>query len=136
MFGAMADASDERPQGDEAAAPADGPQFFIVGVGASAGGLEALGALVKRVDFDCMAFVVVQHLDPTHESLLPSLLARASHIKVLAAQDGMTVEPNHIYVIQPNTNLAILKGVLQVLPVPAGQSPRLPVDFFFRSLAD
>src|SRR5437660_4706909 len=62
-------------------------QFFIVGVGASAGGLEALGSLIGHISLDGMALVVVQHLAPKHESVLPALLSRASKVEVLAAED-------------------------------------------------
>jgi two-component system, chemotaxis family, CheB/CheR fusion protein len=112
--------------------------FFIVGIGASAGGLEALTALLSSVKLDCMAFVVIQHLAPKHESLLPALLARTSNIKVVAAADGAQVQANQVYVIPPNSDLAILQGVLQVMTPPRSalpHGPHLPVDYFFRSLA-
>jgi two-component system CheB/CheR fusion protein len=113
-------------------------RFFIVGVGASAGGLEALTALLRNLRLDSMALVVVQHLSPDHESALPALLSRAGHVKVCAVVDGTRVEPNHIYVIPPNTDLAILQGVLYLMaPVTpiSGHNVRLPIDYFFRSLA-
>jgi chemotaxis response regulator CheB len=112
-------------------------KFFIVGVGASAGGLDALSALLRHLDLDGMAMVVVQHLAPRHDSVLPALLTRASHSKVMAAADGMKVQPGHIYVIPPNADLAILQGVLHLMPVGTSQSGlRLPVDYFLRSLAE
>src|SRR5436190_469765 len=116
------------------------PRFFTVGVGASAGGLEALSALLKHVRLDDMAFVVVQHLAPKHESLLTALLARVSNIKVELAADGTSVEPNHVYVIPPNSDLAIVRGVLHVMTPPpsasrSGSGSHLPIDYFFRSLA-
>ncbi len=109
-------------------------KFFIVGIGASAGGLEALESLLKHLQLDGMAFVVVQHLAPQQESVLPTLLSRASHLSVHAARDGVRVEPNNIYVIPPNADLAILDGVLHLMTPPA-HGIRLPVDYFFRSLA-
>src|SRR5262245_50259523 len=115
-----------------------GSNFFIVGIGASAGGLEALTALLSNIKLDCMAFVVVQHLAPKHESFLPALLSRTSNIKVIAAADGTQVEPNQVYVIPPNSDLAILQGVLHVMSPPrtaTPHGPHLPVDYFFRSLA-
>jgi two-component system CheB/CheR fusion protein len=115
------------------------PRFFIVGIGASAGGLEALNALLKSIKLDAMAFVVVQHLAPKHESFLPALLGRVSNISVQVAADGMKVEANHVYVIPPNADLAILQGVLHVMTPPqnpATHGPHLPVDYFFRSLAE
>jgi len=109
----------------------------IVGIGASAGGLEALAALVSNLTLDSMGFVVVQHLSPDHDSALPTLLSRSSrNIQVVAASDGQKVEPNHVYVIPPNADLGILRGVLQVITPPALPHPRLPIDHFFRSLAE
>jgi two-component system CheB/CheR fusion protein len=109
---------------------------FVVGVGASAGGLEALAALVHELALDSMSFVVVQHLSPDYESSLPTLLSRSSRtITVVAAADGMKVEPNHVYVIPPNADLGILRGLLQVITPPALPHPRLPIDYFFCSLA-
>src|SRR6188508_920115 len=72
--------------------------FLVVGVGASAGGLEALGELTKNVPIDHMAFIVAQHLAPQHDSMLPQLLARMSRVKVVTAADGVTLEPNNVYV--------------------------------------
>ena len=112
--------------------------FFIVGIGASAGGLEALTALLSHVHLDGVAFVVIQHLAPRHESLLPALLARISNVNVVAAADGMRVDANQVYVIPPNSDLAILHGVLHVMTPPRSalpHGPHLPVDYFFRSLA-
>ena len=110
--------------------------FPIVGVGASAGGLDALtqlvGALPARPG---LAVVVIQHLDPRHESRLPGLLQAQTALKVAHATHGLTVEPDHIYVIQPNTNVAIADGVLSVTPRVDERQPHYPVDHFFRSLA-
>jgi two-component system CheB/CheR fusion protein len=113
------------------------PEFFIVGVGASAGGLEALTAFLKGLALDAMAVVIVQHLSPDHESMLPVLLSRSSTAAVVVVKDGMRVEPGRIYVIPPNANLAILQGTLHLMPPPVGAAhgPRLPIDYFFRSLA-
>ena len=111
----------------------------IVGIGASAGGLEALSALLKNVALDSMAFVVVQHLAPKHESFLPALLSRVSNIKVDVAADGTAVQPNRVYVIPPNADLAVLRGVLHVMTPPhddGGHGSHRPVDYFFRSLAE
>ncbi|HYQ96290.1 MAG TPA: chemotaxis protein CheB [Candidatus Eisenbacteria bacterium] len=114
---------------------ADSDKFFVVGIGASAGGLEALGELVKHVPLEHMAFVVVQHLSPHHESVLTQLLSRTSKIEVATATNGTRVTPNHVYVIPPNTDLALLNGVIHLLSPPGGDRPRLPIDHFFRSLA-
>ncbi len=111
--------------------------IFIVGVGASAGGLEALTAFLKALSLDSMAIVIVQHLAPKHESLLPTLLSRCSDAKVTSVEDGMPVEPGHIYVIPPNSDLAILQGVLHLMtPIGPTRGPHLPIDYFFRSLAE
>jgi two-component system CheB/CheR fusion protein len=113
-----------------------GPSF-IVGVGASAGGFEALTALIAALRKPTrMAFVVVQHLLPTQASALPELLWRATHVEVVTAEDGMRVLPNRVYVIPPNAELGIQQGVLQLMGPSSGRRPRLPIDFFLRSLAE
>jgi two-component system, chemotaxis family, CheB/CheR fusion protein len=124
--------------GASAGALAEEPDldFFVVGVGASAGGLEALAALVRNIPPDTMSFVVIQHLSPNRESMLAELLARQSDLQVATAADGMRVERNHIYVIPPNANLSLSRGILRVHKPEAGRGPRLPVDHFFRSLAE
>jgi two-component system CheB/CheR fusion protein len=118
--------------------PVPASDFFVVGVGASAGGLDALSSLLSNMVLDSTAVVVVQHLSPAHESVLPALLSRASNYKVQQAEDGQKVEPNHVYVIPPNADLALLRGVLHVMTVATGQprAPHLPIDYFFRTLAE
>ena len=112
------------------------PGFPIVGIGASAGGLEACSQLFRELPADPgMAFVLVQHLDPAHESALPELIARTSRIRVHQAKDGTQVEPNHLYVIPPNTDLTILRGRLQLVPREKVHGQYMPIDKFFRSLA-
>src|SRR5689334_5091598 len=118
--------ADREPDDDR---PHQALDFFIVGVGASAGGLEALSALIKNENFDNLAMVVIQHLSPTHESVLPTLLGRTSNVRVVAAEDGQPLEPRTIYVIPPNADLGVSHGVLQLIPPPARSGPRLPVDF-------
>ena len=111
--------------------------FPIVGIGASAGGFEAFRQLLDHLpDSTGMALLFVQHLDPHHESQLSELLARATRMPVDQAVHGTTVEPDHVYVIPPNANLAIVKGVLQVSPRPVSRGPHLAIDHLFRSLAD
>ena len=105
----------------------------VVGIGASAGGLDPLMALIKEFTVDSMAFIVVSHLSPNHESMLPELLARVAHMTVEPITDGCAIQRNHIYVAPPNANVAVLHGVLQLM-TPRG--PGLPIDFFFRSLAE
>ena len=113
------------------------PDFPIVGIGASAGGLEALEQFLSHVPAQSgMVFVIVQHLDPTHKGIMPELLQRATAIKVLQAKDRMKVEPGHAYVIPPNKDMSILHGVLHLFEPAAPRGLRLPIDFFFRSLAE
>ena len=108
----------------------------IVGIGASAGGLEAFTELLQHLPLDTgMGFVLVQHLDPSHESALTHLLTRATSLPVREVTDNLRVEPDHVYVIPPNTNLAIAQGVLRLEPPPVSRSPLRSIDSFFESLA-
>jgi two-component system CheB/CheR fusion protein len=113
-----------------------GADFLVVGIGASAGGLDALNELFRNVPPDGLAFIVVQHLAPDHESILAQLLARSAHMPVATAVDGVAIEPGHIYVIPPNVELAVLHGVIRILATTGTRGPRLPVDYLFRSLAE
>lgn len=109
---------------------------YIVGIGGSAGGLEAFEQFISAVPPDTgMAFVVVQHLDPNYKAKLPELLQRGTALPVLQVEDGMAVEPNHIYVIPPNKDLSILDGAFQLIDPAGPRGLRLPIDFFFRQLA-
>ena len=111
--------------------------FPIVGLGASAGGLEALEQFLAQVPARSgLAFVVVQHLDPTHKGIMPELLQRVTPMKVAQARDRTTVRPDCVYVIPPNKDLSILHGVLHLLAPSPPRGLRLPIDFFFRALAD
>jgi len=115
----------------------DAGQFPIVGIGASAGGLEALEQFLGNVPENSgMAYVVIQHLDPTQKGLLPELLQRISKMKVFQVKDRMVVNPNCVYVIPPNTSMSILKGVLHLFEPIEARGLRLPIDFFLQSLAD
>ena len=117
--------------------PEDARQTTIVGVGASAGGLEAVSALLRALpQFPGLAIVLVQHLMPQHESALPALLAATTKLPVVQAAEGMRVEPNHVYVVPPNVQMAIADGVLHLMPRPRDKSQYVPIDFFLRSLAD
>jgi two-component system CheB/CheR fusion protein len=114
----------------------DNNDFPIIGIGASAGGLEALDLFFKNMPNNCgMAFVVIQHLDPTHIGIMPELLQRMTQMKVLQATDALKVKPNHIYVIPPNKSLSILRGRLHLFVPAESRGLRLPVDIFFKSLA-
>ena len=115
----------------------DSIQFPIVGIGASAGGLEALEQFFGNMPKDNgMAFVVIQHLDPTHVGIMPELLQRITQMKVFQATDSLKVKPNCVYVIPPNKSLSILNGALHLFAPVETRGLRLPVDVFFRSLAD
>lgn len=108
----------------------------IVGIGASAGGLEALEHFLAHVPPGSgLAFVVIQHLDPTHKGIMPELLQRVTHMAVSQAGNRMRVKPDCVYVIPPNKDLSILHGVLHLLDPVAPRGLRLPIDFFFRALA-
>ena len=117
-------------------APAAGVAFPIVGIGASAGGLEALEQFLGHVPAGSrMAFVIVQHLDPTHKGIMPELLQRATRMKVVQVKDRTKVQPECVYVIPPNKDMSILHGVLHLLEPAAPRGLRLPIDFFLRALA-
>jgi two-component system CheB/CheR fusion protein len=108
----------------EASTPAVNGPFPIVGVGASAGGLEAFTELLKYLPTDTgMAFVLVQHLDPQHESALATILQRATSLPLHEVTNNLRVEPNRGYVIPPNTVLGITAGVLTLRPRPEGTYP-------------
>ena len=111
--------------------------FPIVGLGASAGGLEALELFLKNVPpASGSAYVIVQHLDPTHPGVMPELLQRLTPMPVRQVHERMRVQPDCVYVIPPNKDLSLLHGVLHLLDPAAPRGLRLPVDFFFRSLAE
>jgi two-component system CheB/CheR fusion protein len=112
-------------------------KFPIVGIGASAGGLEALEIFLANVPENSgMAYVIVQHLDPTHKGIMVELLQRGTNMKVFQIKDRMRVEANCVYVIPPNKDLSILHGVLSLFVPLAPRGLRLPIDFFFRALAE
>ena len=112
--------------------------FPIVGIGASAGGLAAFEAFFSGMPAETdpgMAFVLVQHLAPDHKSILSDLVKRYTRMQVFEVEDGMAVRPNCAYIIPPNRDMAFLDGTLQLLEPAAPRGHRLPIDFFFRSLA-
>ena len=111
--------------------------FPIVGIGASAGGLEAFEAFFKACPADTgMAFVLVSHLSPNHHSLLTEILQRSTSMQVTQVIDQDRVVPNHVYIIPPGHDMALLNGVLQLSKMETAQGLSLPIDGFFRSLAD
>jgi two-component system CheB/CheR fusion protein len=113
-------------------------KFSVVGIGASAGGLEAMTQLLRDLPPNTgMAFVLVQHLDPTHESALSSLLARSTDMPVMEARNNVPLEPNHIYIIPPNKMMGISARHLKLYPRRGGgRHEYMPIDVFFRSLAE
>lgn len=110
--------------------------FPIVGIGASAGGLEACSELMKNLPPETgMAFILVQHLDPKHESLWPEILSRTTQMPVREIKNNVRVKSNHVYVIPPNRDLTILRGTLNLIPRPETRGQHMSIDFFFESLA-
>lgn len=113
------------------------PGFLIVGIGASAGGLEAMEEFFHHIPPSSgMAFVVVSHQPAGHVSLLPGLLGKCTVMPVMEVTDGITVEPDYVYLAPGGTNLALLHGVVHLMEPPPQERVPLPIDYFFRSLAD
>jgi two-component system CheB/CheR fusion protein len=111
--------------------------FPIVAIGASAGGLEAMTTFLDALPADTgMAYVYVQHLDPSHESMLPEILAWHTKMTVLHAKHLLPIKKNHLFIIPPNKNMAIIDGVLTLKPREAKPSIHMPIDKFFISLAE
>jgi two-component system CheB/CheR fusion protein len=116
---------------------AKAPPCPIAGIGASAGGLEALEQFIGHVPEKCgVAFVVIQHLDPTHKGIMPELLQRVTTMEVFQARDRMQVRADCVYVIPPNKDMSVLHGALHLFEPTAPRGLRLPIDFFLRSLAE
>jgi two-component system, chemotaxis family, CheB/CheR fusion protein len=125
------------PSSSEALPATPSDRFPIVGIGASAGGLEAFTQLLNHLPIDTgMAFVLVQHLDPHHPSLLSEILARTTSMPVHQAQEGMAIAPNQVYVIPPNTSMTIAQGTLHLTPRERSQRSSKAIDTFFNSLAE
>jgi two-component system CheB/CheR fusion protein len=125
-------------EGETPAAVQKPAGFPIVGIGASAGGLAAFEAFFAGMPAEVdsgMAFVLVQHLAPDHKSILADLVRRYTRMQVFEVEDGMTVRPNCTYIIPPGRDMAFLNGSLQLLEPVSPRGQRLPIDFFFRSLA-
>jgi two-component system, chemotaxis family, CheB/CheR fusion protein len=111
--------------------------FPIVGIGASAGGLEAIEQFLANVaENSGLAYIVVQHLDPTHKGMLPELLQRVSKMRVYQVKEHTSVIPNCVYVIPPNKTMSILRGVLHLHKPVQERGQRLPIDYFLHSLAE
>ncbi len=127
----------ESPGSEPAHWPEDPSAVFpVVGIGASAGGLDACKKLVTALPAETgMAFILIQHLDPTHQSMMVDLLAGHTAMTVSQAADGMPIEREHLYVIPPGTYLSVVDGVLRLSPPQARHGARLPFDFLLHSLA-
>ena len=122
--------SDKRPHSH------NGDFFPIVGIGSSAGGLEACTSLLKSLPAKLgMAYVFVMHLDPVHESALSEILSRATSMPVLTVEDGMKVQPDHVYTIPKNCEMTIAEGVLHLFHREKPRAPNVTIDIFLRSLA-
>jgi two-component system CheB/CheR fusion protein len=134
---AVAPVGESLPAGGAGAADAEADLSFpIVGVGASAGGLEAFTQMLGALPVDTgMAFVLVQHLAPTHASRLAEILSRATELPVAEIEDGVRVEPDHVYVIPPDCDLLIAQGRLELIPRESPRGQHHPIDSFLRSLA-
>ncbi|HMK43831.1 MAG TPA: chemotaxis protein CheB [Dissulfurispiraceae bacterium] len=116
--------------------PAKDGSFPIVGIGASAGGLEALELFLGNVPPDTgIAFIIILHLDPTHKGVMAELLQRSTPMPCVQAKDRIPIKQNTVYIIPPNTDMSILRGKLHLFEPTAPRGLRLPIDFFFRSLA-
>jgi two-component system CheB/CheR fusion protein len=134
--GGRAGATSQKPRPNTSSSPASAG-FPIVGVGASAGGLEAFTHLLQNLPTNTgMGFVLVQHLDPAHDSALTQLLSRATSLPVHEVTNKLRVQPNHVYIIPPNTCMSIARGVLKLRArQEQGRTPHHSIDFFLESLA-
>jgi two-component system CheB/CheR fusion protein len=132
---------EEKPP--EVSSPEPSPTFatentpsLMVGIGASAGGLEAMGDFFSRMPAQSgLAFVVVMHLEPTYESMLDRVLQRYTPMKVVRIKDGMPIRPNQVYVIPQDQDLGIMQGVLHLMRKVKGEEQQLVIDSFLRHLA-
>jgi len=111
--------------------------FPIVGIGASAGGLEAFESLFSNMPSDSnIAFIIVQHLDPKHKSIMSALLKKYTTMTIFEVEDGMKIKPNCIYLNPPSKNMTIINGTLHLIDPTERHSTNLPIDSFFRSLSE
>jgi two-component system CheB/CheR fusion protein len=133
----MSETVNKDPFGVEAPEPDARQDFLVVGIGASAGGIQALKEFFARVPAESgMAYVVILHLSPDHDSQLAAVLQSAASIPVAQVGRHVHVEPNHVYVIPPNKSLTMSDGYLEVSDVASTEVRRAPVDIFFRALAE
>src|SRR4051794_23692874 len=133
----MAKARKKDPVSEEPPNPDGKKNFLVVGIGASAGGIQALRNFFSNVPKDSgMAYVVILHLSPDHDSQLAEVLQTTAPIPVTKVEQRVPVEPNHVYVIPPNKNLEIRDSHIDVANVTSSEVRRAPVDIFFRTLAE
>jgi two-component system CheB/CheR fusion protein len=128
----------DSPKPELSDSPVPNFNFPIVGIGASAGGLAAFEAFFSGMPTDTnpgMAFVLVQHLDPNHKSMLSEIIQRYTRMPVHEVSDGIVVQNNNVYIIPPGHNMAFLNGELHLIEPIETRGQRLPIDFFFHSLA-
>ena len=128
-----------RASGERETSPSPSSPFPVVGIGASAGGLAAFEAFFSGMPADAdpgMAFVLVQHLAPDHKSMLTDLIKRYTRMRVYEVEDGMTVHPNSAYIIPPGPRHVVYRRHLTAPRADSPRGHRLPIDFFFRSLAE
>ena len=131
------DDSPTQPDAEATAPPAANAEIPVVGVGASAGGLSAFKQFLSHLPTDTgMAFVLIQHLDPTHESLLAELLKRRCPMPLQVIADGMILHPNQVYVIAPGQQVRLLHDQLHCMPAGDQTRPNHPIDLFLKSLAE
>ena len=134
--GRPAKAAEPAPQGQGLSRSGRSPNFHVVGIGSSAGGLDALHELFSHMPSDTgMAFVVISHLSPGHVSVMPELLRKYTSMRVYQIESGMRLRPNSIYVTPPNSEVAMIGGSLTLMEAPESRVLRLPIDYFLRSLA-
>jgi hypothetical protein len=125
------------PFGEEFDSQPKGDDFLVVGLGASAGGIKAFKEFFANVPRESgMAYVVILHLSPEHESHLAEVLQSSTEMQVTQVQDAIRIEPNHVYVIPPNKSLAMSDGHLAISEITRLEERRAPVDIFFRTLAE
>ncbi len=129
-----APSSDANPATESSSTQTSDP--VIVGVGASAGGIEACGQLLANVPNNRgLSLVIVQHLDPNYRSTLPDILSRRTKLTVTTIENGQKVEPNHVYVLPPDRSVLLEQGALKLVPRKRNNGPPMPIDVFFASLA-
>lgn len=134
---AQRDVSNKPKQRQPERKPGGRKQCVVVGIGASAGGLDAYKQLLRNFPHDSgLAFVFVQHLDPTHESLMVELLSKHTAMPVLQIENATPIQPNHVYMIPPNSFVKIKDNGLYLDKPITRRGVKLPIDYFFRSLAE